>query len=106
MEENTYFRCTVCNDFHHGNNPPQICPTYSSIKAYLLVTELEADIALFEKQTGLKYCPCRIPSGDFEKTFKYSVPAISKYRRPGQSKHVAGVGYLLTLDAIRKNKPY
>ncbi len=126
MVEKIYFRCTVCNDFHYGNNPPQICPTCSSINAYIKVTELEADIVLFEKQTrrgknqwrleeflgvlrdwcedsdfslnadeehvyltldgvlrnerqnGLKYCPCRVPTGEFEEDLEILCPCNFK----------------------------
>lgn len=113
MVEKSYFRCTVCNDFHFGLRPPTICPTCGSKNAYVPVVEQEADIVLFEKQCrrgknpwrteeflgvlkdfaakndfklnpdiehvsftiegvlrnerskGLKYCPCRVPSGNF-----------------------------------------
>lgn len=122
MEGKTYFRCTVCNDFHYGINSPQVCPTCSVTKSYIPVTEQEADIVLFEKQTrrgrnqwrveeflgilrdwcaendfslnpdeehvyftldgvlrnerqqGLKYCPCRVPSGNFEKDLEIICP--------------------------------
>jgi ferredoxin-thioredoxin reductase catalytic subunit len=117
-----YFRCVVCNDFHYGNHPPLVCPTCGQKNAYILVAELEADIALFEKQCrrgknqyrleeflgllrdfaahhdfilnpdeehvaftlegvlrnerqkGLKYCPCRVPSGDFEQDLSLICP--------------------------------
>ncbi len=118
----SYFRCTVCNDYHYGLRPPSICPTCGAKNAYISVTEQEADIVLFEKQcrrgknewrteefisvlrewtthndfklnpdtehisftiegilrnertVGLKYCPCRVPSGNFEEDLKLICP--------------------------------
>ncbi len=122
MGGKSWFRCTVCNDMHYGLHAPETCPTCKFENAYIIVTEQEADICLFEHQTrrgknawpleellkhfrdwtenqefmlnpddehliftlegvlrcelqrGLKYCPCRIPAGDFEKDLSLLCP--------------------------------
>ena len=43
-----FFRCNVCNDVHHGNAGPEICPTCQEKDAYVEITAEEA-----KKVTGL-----------------------------------------------------
>jgi ferredoxin-thioredoxin reductase catalytic subunit len=126
MSKKSYFRCTICGDYHYGLREPTICPTCGSNNAYISVTEQEADIVLFEKQCrrgknewrpeeflgvirefasrndftlnpdlehvsftiegilrnerskGLKYCPCRVPSGIFEADLELICPCNFK----------------------------
>jgi hypothetical protein len=35
------WRCTVCNDMHLNEAPPEVCPTCSSIDAYVEIGEKE-----------------------------------------------------------------
>ena len=38
-----YFRCTVCDDIHYGENAPEICPTCETMGSYVGVTKDEAE---------------------------------------------------------------
>jgi rubrerythrin len=38
-----YFHCTVCDDIHYGENPPEICPTCETMSSYVEVTKNEAE---------------------------------------------------------------
>jgi len=38
-----YFRCTVCDDVHYGENAPEICPTCETMGSYVEVTKDEAE---------------------------------------------------------------
>jgi len=37
-----FYRCTVCNDIHYGENPPEVCPTCGTKNAYIEVENKEA----------------------------------------------------------------
>jgi rubrerythrin len=37
-----YWRCTICNDIHYGNAPPELCPTCMQNNAYVETTAEEA----------------------------------------------------------------
>jgi len=52
----TFWRCFVCNDFHYGIKPPEICPTCKVKNAYVEISALEA-----------KTCLAPVPEKDFTK---------------------------------------
>jgi ferredoxin-thioredoxin reductase catalytic subunit len=97
------WRCHVCNDLHYGINPPDVCPTCGAKMAFVRVGREEAtkllgkegdaistnegviaawkEIAILSNgvlenlmNRGLKYCPCRIPSGDPDKDLDLICP--------------------------------
>lgn len=41
LGKNRLWRCTVCSDMHLGTGPPEVCPTCSSIDAYVEINEKE-----------------------------------------------------------------
>lgn len=42
IEEKKFYRCTVCNDIHFGENPPEKCPTCNAKNAYVQIDLSEA----------------------------------------------------------------
>lgn len=150
MAKKQYFRCIVCGDYHYGLRQPTICPTCASKNSYILVTEQEADIVLFEKQCrrgknewraeefigvlrdfashndfslnpdiehvaftvegilrnerskGLKYCPCRVPSGNFEADLDLICPCNFKSQETWEDQGRCWCG--LFIDTQRFNK--
>ena len=108
--EKKYWRCFVCNDIHYGIAPPELCPTYKVLNAYVEISSEEARKILGggvdtvfnpedfraalerftagnvftvnpdnekvemllqgifnnEKNHGMKYCPCRLCSKNWE----------------------------------------
>jgi len=96
-----YWRCFVCNDIHYGVAPPELCPTCKVLHAYVEITAEEARKILGggpdatmaqqdfraaverftvgnefenEKNHGLKFCPCRLRTKDWEEDLKLICP--------------------------------
>lgn len=40
-----WFRCAVCNNVHYGLAGPKVCPTRGTVRAYVQVSQLEAQAA-------------------------------------------------------------
>lgn len=147
MEGKKYFRCTICNDFHFGIKPPVVCPTCNVKNAYIISTEQEADIVLFEKQNrrgknewrleeflgilrdwvdgkdfalnsdeehlgftlegilrcerqqGLKYCPCRVITEDFNNDLELICPCNFKIQKTWEEQGRCWCG--LFIDPVR-----
>ncbi|MBW3020243.1 hypothetical protein KY334_03025 [Candidatus Woesearchaeota archaeon] len=41
-----YFRCTVCQDIHFGNEGPEVCPTCKQENKYIEVDKEEAQLVM------------------------------------------------------------
>jgi rubrerythrin len=42
IEDKNFYRCSVCNDIHFGEEPPQKCPTCRAENAYVKIDSSEA----------------------------------------------------------------
>jgi len=47
--EKKFWRCNVCNDVHHGNTPPEVCPTCKAKNAYCQIDKNEATNLITDK---------------------------------------------------------
>lgn len=46
MQQKIFWRCNVCNDIHYGASRPVVCPSCTSLNAYVEIDPQEAKIMM------------------------------------------------------------